>query len=65
MEVELGKELKTCLREYIEEEAIEFITDLRFVPHLTIFRKSSLENEEKAQLVASSAHTRLVCISAE
>ena len=65
LEVELRKELVTCLREYIEVEAVEFITELRFVPHLTIFRKGSLETEEKAQLVASSVHTRLGCISAE
>ena len=38
-----------CLREILEDEAIEYIADLRFAPHLTIFHKSSLGVEEKAQ----------------
>ena len=50
LEIEVGKELVTCLRKYIEEEVTEFITDHKFVPHLTIFYKSNLENEQKAQL---------------
>ena len=43
LEIELGKELMTCLREYIEEEAIEFITD-RF-----IMQKGSLNSSKTRQ----------------
>ena len=53
-----------CLREILEDEAIEYIADLRFAPHLTIFHKSSLGVEEKAQLQESTNHAKLGAIVA-
>ena len=48
----------------LEDEAIEYIADLRFSPHLTIFQKSSLGTEERAQLQESSNFAKLGAIVA-
>ena len=39
LEISLGKELVFCLREILEEELVGHIADLRFDPHITIFRR--------------------------
>ena len=64
LEIELGRDLVFCLQEILEDEAIEYIADLRFAPHLTIFHKSSLGVEEKAQLQESTNHAKLGAIVA-
>ena len=64
LEIELGRGLVFCLREILEDEAIEHIADLRFSPHVTIFQKSILGTEERAQLQESSNVAKLGAIVA-
>ena len=48
----------------MEDEAIEYLSDLRFAPHLIIIHKSSLGAEEKSQLQESTNHAKLGAIVA-
>jgi 2'-5' RNA ligase len=57
MELGVGKELTNTLREFVEDEMGEYLTDLRFSPHISIFKRSSLSDREKEQLMENT--TRL------
>ena len=65
LEVALGRELVNSLREILDEELYENIVDPRFSPHITIFHRNSLGDEEKAQLQESVAHEKLGCLVGE
>jgi 2'-5' RNA ligase len=59
MELAIGKELTITLRELIEDEMPEFLTDMRFHPHISIFKRSSLTDKARTQLMESTGHARL------
>ena len=46
IKVALGSEILSILRGILEDELMEFVTDLRFYPHVTLFTKSDLTPEK-------------------
>ena len=59
IEMFLGQEAVTLLREIVEEELGHLLTDLRFHSHMTIFRGSDLNDERKNTLQAAVKEMRL------
>ena len=50
MKVRLGREIMEVLRSIIEDELMEKLTDLRFLPHVTLFGGSTLSPDKKDRL---------------
>ena len=48
--VQVGKELLHVFRDLINENFAEFLIDMRFVPHISIFRKNTMDDIAKEQL---------------
>ena len=48
--VQVGKELLHVFRDLINENFAEFIVDVRFIPHISIFRKNTMDDMSKEQL---------------
>ena len=51
IKVALGSEILSILRGILEDELMEFVTDLRFYPHVTLFTKSDLTPEKGMKLL--------------
>ena len=48
--VQIGKELLHVFRDLINENFTEYIVDARFIPHISIFRKNTMDDVSKEQL---------------
>ena len=48
--VQVGKELLHVLRDLLSENFSEYLTDIRFVPHISIYRKNTMNDVTKEQL---------------
>ena len=48
--VDLGKEILNILQGILEDDMVEYMTDLRFQPHVTLFTQSDLTPERRAKL---------------
>ena len=48
--VQVGKELLHVFRDLINENFTEFIVDGRFIPHISVFRKNTMDDVSKEQL---------------
>ena len=42
--VQVGKELLQVFRDLINENFTEFIVDGRFIPHISVFRKNTMDD---------------------
>jgi 2'-5' RNA ligase len=56
--IDVGKELCIMARHLIEEELGQYLTDLRFSPHLTLFTNNKMGEKERNQLAESLSHIR-------
>ena len=65
LNMSLGAESLKVLREIIEDELGPYLTDSRFHPHLTIFRKCELSDELKEGIRASVREVRLGSVNLE
>ena len=59
--MELGKEVMEMLREMLLGEIGEYLTDMRFETHLTIFRSSEFSEELKKGISGSASRINLGC----
>lgn len=65
LEISLGKDSVKALRKLLEVELGHFITDSRFHPHLTIFRRCDMSDEAKEGVRAAVEEVRLEGINLE
>ena len=63
IKMELGKDVMMMLREMLESKIGKFLTDLRFEPHLTVFRSSIISDELKQGLKGSASLLNLGCVN--
>jgi 2'-5' RNA ligase len=61
----LGASSVQVLRELIEDEADPYLTDGRFMPHLTVYRKCATNEETRRSVEASVQEMKLGCILVE
>ena len=61
--MELGKDVMMMLREMLESRVGKFLTDLRFEPHLTVFRSSTISDELRQGLKGSASLLNLGCVN--
>ena len=61
----LGAASLKILRELVEDEAESHITDARFSPHLTIYRKCGTNEEVKEGVRSSVREIKLGCLTVE
>ena len=61
----LGAASLKILRELVEDEAESYITDGRFSPHLTIYRKCATNEEVKEGVKSSVREIKLGCLTIE
>jgi hypothetical protein len=59
--MELGKEAILVLREMIEAGLGENLTDLRFEPHLTVFKSSQISEDVQEGIRGSASRMNLGC----
>ena len=65
LNVSLGSESVKVLRELLEDELAPFITDSRFYPHMTIFRKCDLSEEMKEGVRTAVKEVRMESVNLE
>ena len=63
--MKLGADSLKILRELIEDEAGAYITDNRFSPHLSIYRKCQASEEMKEGVRSSVGEIKLGCLTIE
>ena len=63
--IDVGKELCIMARHLIEEELSQYLTDLRFSPHLTLFTGNKMGEKERNQLAESLTHVRTSAFSCD
>ena len=63
--MKLGVDSLKILRELIEDEAGAYLTDSRFSPHITIYRKCQASEEMKAGVRASLGEVKMGCLTIE
>ena len=61
----LGAASLKILRELVENEAESYITDRRFSPHLTVYRKCGTNEEIKEGVKSSVRGVKLGCLTIE
>ena len=61
----LGAASLKILRELVEDEVESYITDRRFLPHLTIYRKCATNEEVKEGVKSSVKKIKLECLTIE
>ena len=61
IKMELGKEAIMILREMIESGLGENLTDLRFEPHLTVFKSSQISEDVQQGIRGSASKMNLGC----
>ena len=61
VKMELGKEAMEMFREMLVEEVGEYVTDMRFETHLTIFRSSEFSEDLKDGISGSASRINLGC----
>ena len=61
----LGSASLMILRELIEDEAGRYLTDKRFSPHLSAFKKCSTDEETKEGVKSSVRGVKLGCLTIE
>ena len=61
IKMELGKESIMILREMIESGLGENLTDLRFEPHLTVFKSSQISEDVQQGISGSASKINLGC----
>ena len=62
--MKLGVDSLKILRELIEDEVGAYLTDSRFTPHVTIYRKCQASEEMKAGVRASLGEAKMGCVTA-
>ena len=65
LNVSLGSESVKVLRELLEDKLAPFITDSRFHPHMTIFRKCDLSEELKEGVRTAVKEVRMESVNLE
>ena len=61
----LGSASLKILRELVEDEAESYITDRRFLPHLTVYPKCGTNEEVKEGVKSSVKEIKLGCLTIE
>ena len=57
----MGTEVMLVLRELLEDSIGQWLTDLRFSSHLTVFRSSELTEDQKQGLKGTASEINLGC----
>ena len=64
--VQVGKELLQVFRDLINENFTELIVDGHFIPHISVFRKNTMDDISKEQLGQSlDGHNTVILILAK
>ena len=63
IKVLLGSEILSILRGILEDELMEFVTDLRFYPHVTLFTKSDLTPEKEMKFLKTGNPSLISAVS--
>ena len=61
----LGAASLKILRELVEDEVESYLTDRRFTPHLTVYRKCATTEEVKKGVCAAVKEVKLGCLTIE
>ena len=59
----IGNEILSILRGILEDKLMEFATDLRFYPHVTLYTKSDLTPEKGMKLLKSGTSALISAVS--